>query len=192
MFAVTWIGFWFNIPGVTLEPTQVVNDFHNTGIDVVLSGIDTTEASQVTKQKVAQGEKVWVIPYDFRGACDEVADSCLGVPYFNWGPGYVKYIKQVQDGTWKSGFEWAGPDWTNINNLDTTAVGFTKGKALSADNSTKLDQFIKGLSDGSIKLFVGPLNYQDATVFLKDGEQATDQQVWYLPQLLEGMEGKSQ
>jgi len=28
-------------------------------------------------------------------------------------------------------------------------------------------------------------------VHLKDGEVATDQQIWYLPQLLEGMEGQS-
>ena len=26
-FIVTWIGFWFNIPGVTLDPTEVTNSF---------------------------------------------------------------------------------------------------------------------------------------------------------------------
>ncbi|NBU63766.1 MAG: BMP family ABC transporter substrate-binding protein, partial [Chloroflexia bacterium] len=30
-FNVTWIGFWFNIPGVTLDPTKVVNDFFTSG-----------------------------------------------------------------------------------------------------------------------------------------------------------------
>jgi simple sugar transport system substrate-binding protein len=35
------------------------------------------------------------------------------------------------------------------------------------------------------------LNLQDGTVYLKDGEVATIQQIWYLPQLLEGMEGQS-
>jgi len=35
------------------------------------------------------------------------------------------------------------------------------------------------------------MNYQDGTVFLKDGEVATDQQIWYMPQLLEGMTGDS-
>ena len=33
--------------------------------------------------------------------------------------------------------------------------------------------------------------FQDGSVFLKDGETATDPQIWYLPQLLEGMEGQS-
>ena len=43
-FKVTWIGYWFNIPGVTSDPTQVADDFYNSGFDVVVSGIDTTEA----------------------------------------------------------------------------------------------------------------------------------------------------
>ena len=44
-FKVTWIGFWFNIPGVTSDPSQVADDFFNSGYDVVVSGIDTTEAT---------------------------------------------------------------------------------------------------------------------------------------------------
>ena len=43
-FTVNWIGFWFNIPGVTSDPTQVADNFFNSGYDVVISGIDTTEA----------------------------------------------------------------------------------------------------------------------------------------------------
>src|SRR5690606_16722478 len=34
-FAVNWIGFWFNIPGVTADPTEVVTNFFDTGTDVV-------------------------------------------------------------------------------------------------------------------------------------------------------------
>jgi simple sugar transport system substrate-binding protein len=43
-FSVNWIGFWFNIPGVTSDPTQVADNFFNQDYDVVVSGIDTTEA----------------------------------------------------------------------------------------------------------------------------------------------------
>jgi simple sugar transport system substrate-binding protein len=35
------------------------------------------------------------------------------------------------------------------------------------------------------------MNLQDGTVYLADGQVATDQEVWYLPQLMEGMEGQS-
>jgi simple sugar transport system substrate-binding protein len=191
-FTVTWIGFWFNIPGTTLDPTQVVNDFHTSGVDVVLSGIDTPEASTVTQQKADQGQALWVVPYDYEGACELAPKACLGVPYFNWGPAYLKLISAAREGTWKPEWEWAGPDWSDLNNKDSSAVGFLKGPALSAENSATLDTFIQGLADGSIVLFKGPLNYQDGSAFLTEGETATDEQIWYLPQLLEGMEGKSQ
>jgi len=190
-FKVTWIGFWFNIPGQTLDPTKVADDFYNGGYDVVISGIDTTEALVEASKMAKAGNKVWAIPYDFVGACKEAPEVCLGVPYFNWGPAYVKAIKAVQDGTYKQYWDWNGPDWKDINNPDTSAVGFVKGTALSADASAKVDTFIKGLGDGSIVLFKGPLNYQDGTTYLKDGEVATDLQVWYMPQLLQGMEGPS-
>jgi simple sugar transport system substrate-binding protein len=42
-----------------------------------------------------------------------------------------------------------------------------------------------------LNLWKGPLNLQDGTPFIEAGKTATDVQVWYLAQLLEGMEGKS-
>jgi simple sugar transport system substrate-binding protein len=190
-FSVNWIGFWFNIPGVTLDPTQVTNDFFDSGHDVVISGIDTTEALVRAGQRAEAGEEVWAIPYDFRGACDEAPDVCLGVPYFNWGPDYVEIVRSVVDGTFEATWEWNGPDWTDINNPDTSMIGFEKGPGLSEEASTSLDEFIAGLADGSIELYTGPLNWQDGSPFLAEGEVADDVQLWYQEQLLEGMEGAS-
>jgi len=191
-FTVTWIGFWFNIPGVTLDPTEVSNDLLNAGADVLMSGIDTTEALQVVGQRAGQGQRVFAVPYDYEGACDLAPDVCLGVPYFNWGPGYVEEVKAVMEGKWTQRWVWAGPDWSNINNRDTSAVGFVKGNALTAEWAAKVDEFIAGLANGSINLFVGPLNYQDGSTYLAAGQTATDEQIWYMPQLLEGMIGPSQ
>jgi simple sugar transport system substrate-binding protein len=188
-FKVTWIGFWFNIPGQTLDPAKVAADFFNTGHDVVISGIDTTEGLIEANKMAKAGKKVWAVQYDYKEGCQEAPDVCLGVPYFNWGPAYVKALKLVIDGKWAQYWEWNGPDWKEINNADTSAVGFAKGKALSQENGEKLDVFIKGLADGSIHLFKGPLQFQDGKVYLKEGEVATDLQVWYLPQLLKGMDG---
>ncbi len=189
-FRVTWIGFWFNIPGVTSDPTQVADDFFNSGFDVVISGIDTTEALTEAQRLTDAGQTVWAIPYDFQGACDQASAICLGVPYFNWGPAYVTTIRSAIDGTFTSNFQWNGPDWTDINNPDTSAVGFVTGPALSAEATTSLNEFIASLA-GGLNLWTGPINLQDGTAYLADGEVATDQQVWYLPQLLEGMEGQS-
>jgi simple sugar transport system substrate-binding protein len=189
-FKVTWIGMWFNIPGVTLDPTQVADDFYNSGYDVVISGIDSTEAVTEAKKFRDNGSDVYAVQYDYENACDVAPDACLGVPYFNWGVMMLPVLKSVQDGTYERTFVYGNLDWTNINNPDTSAVGFKKSAGLSADNSTKLDAFIAELA-GGLNLWKGPLNYQDGTVFLADGVAATDQQIWYMPQLLKGMTGDS-
>jgi basic membrane protein A and related proteins len=191
-FLVQFIGFWFYIPDVTLDPAQVANQLFDHGADVLLSGIDTTEGLTVAAGRAAADEAVWAVPYDYEGACAGAPAVCLGVPYFNWGPGYLELARQVADGTWSQAWEWAGPDWSDLNNHDTSAVGFEKGPALSADQSAQLDEFIAGLADGSISLFQGPLNYQDGSTFLADGQTATDQDIWYMPQLLQGMETLSE
>jgi simple sugar transport system substrate-binding protein len=116
---------------------------------------------------------------------------CLGVPFFNWGPSYLEVARSVMDGSFAPTFQWLGPDWSDINNADTSAVGFVKGAALTEEESASLDEFIAGLGDGSINLWTGPLNYQDGTEFVAEGATATDLQIWYMSQLLQGVEGAS-
>ena len=191
-FAVNWIGFWFNIPGVTLDPTLLSNDFIDGGADVLISGIDTTEALTVAGQRAAAGETVAAVPYDYVGACDSAPEVCLGTPWFNWGPAYLEIAQSVIDGTFTADFQWTGPDWADINNADTTAIGFIQGPGLTADEGTTVQQFIDGLADGSINLWQGPLNYQDGTEWVAEGSTATPEQVWYTKQLLEGIDGASE
>lgn len=190
-FRVTWIGFWFNIPGFTEDPTQVANEFINSGADVIISGIDTTEALVEARKATSEGKEVFAIPYDFVGACEEAPDVCLGVPYFNWGPSYVRYVKSAMDGSWESAFEWMPPNWEDINDIDSSAVGYLSGPGMSEDAKPMLDQFIAELA-GGLNLWTGPLNFQDGTEFLADGQEATEVEIWYLPQLLEGIEGRSE
>ncbi len=191
-FTVTWIGFWFNIPGVTLDPTEVTNSFLDAGADVVLSGIDTTEGIDVTGQRADQGDTVWAVPYDFEGACENAPDICLGVPYFNWGPSYLDTVTAVGNGTWEQSWDWLGPNWDDLTDNTTTNVGWVNGPGLTADMQTMLDEFIAGLASGEINVWSGPINLQDGSEYIAAGETATDEQIWYLPQLLEGMEGPSE
>lgn len=199
-FTVTWIGFWFNIPGVTLDPTEETNTFFDSGADVVISGIDTTEAIVIAGQRRAAGESVYGIPYDYIGSCEEAPEACLGVPYFHWGPDYLSIISSVADGTWAPEWNWVGPDWSDINNPDTSAVGFVTGPALSEENAASLNEFIANLASyatnplvpTSFALWQGPLSLQDGTELAGEGEVVDVLDVWYLPQLLQGMVGASE
>lgn len=189
-FEVKWIGFWFNIPGFTLDPTQVTNEFFASGADVVVSGIDTTEAIVRAGQLRDSGESAWAVPYDFEGACSAAPDACLGVPYFNWGPSYLQTAESVINDSFEADWQWIGPDWDDLNNKDTSAIGWIDGDGLSAEAKANLDVFIKDLSDG-LNLFSGPLNYQDGTPWLSADEEASDHDIWYTEQLLEGIVGAS-
>lgn len=198
-FTITWIGFWFNLPGVTLDPTEEVNTMYDNGADVVMSAIDTTEALSVASQRAAAGQAVYAAGYDYREACEVAGEVCIGVPYYNWGPYYTRLVQAVKDGTWKQSWIWEPPYFADITDLDKSPTGFAKGPALSDENSAKLDLFIAEMaafgSDPANKdrifQWVGPLKYQDGSDFLADGVYAEPMQIWKLPQLLEGMIGAS-
>ena len=191
-FTVTWIGFWFNIPGVTLDPTEVVTNFFDTGTDVVLSGIDTTEAIDIAGQRAAQGDATKAIPYDYLAACDIAPDVCLGVPFFSWGPTYLATAQAVSGGTWQQSWDWLPADWDNLTDPALTNVGWVSGPAMTPEMQASLDTFIAGLASGEINVWTGPINLQDGTAYIAEGATATDDEIWYLPQLLEGMEGPSE
>ena len=191
-FAVNWIGFWFNIPGVTADPTEVVTNFFDTGTDVVLSGIDTTEAIDIAGQRAGQGDPVLAIPYDYLAACDLAPEVCLGVPFFSWGPSYLATAQAVSGGTWAQSWDWLPADWDNLTDPALTNVGWVAGPALTEEMAASLDEFIAGMASGEINVWTGPINLQDGTAYIADGATATDDEIWYLPQLLEGMTGSSE
>ena len=143
-------------------------------------------------QRAAQGETIWAVPYDFEGACDNAPDICLGVPYFNWGPSYLDTVQAVQSGTWEQSWDWNGPYWEDLTDNTQTHVGWVPGPALTGDMASNLDEFIAGLASGDINVWTGPINLQDGTEYIAEGATATDDEIWYLPQLLEGMEGPSE
>ena len=199
-FTVTWIGFWFHIPGVTLDPTEVANEFVDNGADVIISGIDTTESIQVAGRRMGEGESAYAIPYGNINGCDEAPEACLGAAYYNWGPAYLDVVQQVQDGTWEQAWEWLPPDWEDINSVDTSVIGFIEGEGLSADVQDELDAFYDEMAaymtdpanEDTIFLWGGPLSLQDGTEIAADGEPVDLLDIWFLPQLLEGMTGASE
>lgn len=190
-FKVNWIGFWFNIPGVTSDPSQVAGSFYDQGYDVIVSGIDTPEALTVAGARKKAGADVYALPYNYKLACQGAPEVCLGVPYFNWGPPLLTVAKAVAAGTYKPAFEWLPPDFAALNDPDKSPVGFVYGDALSAETKKALDQFVSDLGSGKADLYAGPLEYQDGTSFVKTGQTATDKDIWYCPQLLRGMDGAS-
>jgi simple sugar transport system substrate-binding protein len=199
-FEVTWIGFWFPIPGVTLDATEESNAFFDRGFDVVMSGIDTTEMVTVAGQRQERGEFAYAMPYNSLEGCDSAPEACLGIPYYNWGPLYRDTMNAVLDGTWEQSWDWVPPAWDALDDFDVNVTGFQIEDGLSEENRELLEQFIEEViayatdpdNEDSMFLWEGPLNLQDGTVLAEEGEKVDLLDIWYLPQLLEGMVGASQ
>ena len=149
---------------------------------MIISHIDTPEALVVTSQRAAEGENVFVVGYDYENSCETAPEVCLGVPYFNWGPEYLKAAKSVVDGNFEPQFIWSGPDANDWNNHDTSTIGFKKGTILTKDEESKLDSLMVDLMLGNKNLFTGPLNFQDGSQYIADGVADTDAQSWYTHQ----------
>jgi len=134
---------------------------------------------------------VWVVAASQLHAEAAKKDFLFGMllvgPYNDRGWSQAHY----EAGKWEQNWLWLGPDWKNINDPDTSTVGFLPGPALSQSARASLEGFIMELASGRLRLFQGPLDYQDGPAFLKAGETATDKQIWYMKQLLKGMEGES-
>ena len=188
-FKVTWIGFWFNIPGQTLDPTKVADDYYNGGYDVAMSGLDTPEAAVQAKKATEAGKKVKYVHYDYKAGCDTAPEACLGVIYYNWAPSYFDAISKAREGKFVGEFVRPGPDYADMNG-DKSSIGFEFGKGLG-DKKATIQEVVRGLGDKSVNLFTGPIKFQDGTEFLKVGEVATLQKIWYMPQLLQGITGPS-
>ena len=186
-FKVGWIGFWFNIPGVTSDPNQMAGSFFDQGYDVLISGLDTPEALTVAAARRKSGATVFAVPYNYKHACQGAEAACLGVPYFNWGPPFLTVIEEVADGTYKPTFDWLPPDYAALNDPDKSPVGFLEGGGLPAEAKKALETFVADLGSGKVDLYAGPLAYQDGAVFVPAGRTPTDKELWFCPQLLKGM-----
>ncbi len=188
-FTVSWIGSWYPIPGKTLDPGAVAQSFVNAGHDVIISGIDSPDALKIVQRNRKQGKEVWAIGNNYRKVCAVAPHACLGTPYLNWVPGYVKFIEALRQGDCTSRWEWLGPDLNDLNSATRSSVGFVPGPALKREIGEALGRFVGGLASGKVRLFKGPLQFRDGTFFLRAGHVATDQQLWHMRELLKGIEG---
>ncbi len=86
------------------------------------------------------------------------------------------------DGTWESQNTWGGmPEGEVVIGEITDEV--------PADVKAEAEQMITDITSGAYHPFTGPINKQDGTEWLAEGEVATDQQLIEMDFYLEGMLG---
>jgi len=111
---IRWIFSWFDPD----KERQAAESLIEGGAGVVVSGSDTTGPVQ------AAGEKgKWGVGYDSDTACNVDLERCLTVPYWNWGPEYVRLVTSMMDGTFK------GEDiYFDVDSGSLGLLGFMEGQ----------------------------------------------------------------
>ena len=100
----------------------------------------------------------------------------------NWGPYYVERTQAVLDGTWESVDTWdgIGKGMVGIGEISDAVPADVKAEALAMMNA---------IAAGDYHPFTGPLNKQDGSPWLADGEVSEDGPLLGMNFYVEGLTG---
>jgi simple sugar transport system substrate-binding protein len=170
---VVWVNKWFDPPKEGEGAQALMND----GADVLMQNTDSSAVLQAAEKagKHAFGWDSDMAKYGPK--------AHLGSAVINWAPYYKKSVKDVLDGTWKSGQTWWG---VKEGAIDLVSVS----PAVPAALKKKLETVKAGLKSGSYAIWKGPIVDQDGKTVLKAGETADDKFLHGINFYVSGVQGK--
>lgn len=171
-FKVVWIYTWFD-PG---KEADAANALIQQGVDVIMQHTDSPSAMTIAEEKGV---------YAFGNATDMSKfgpHAQLTAIIDNWGPYYTERVKAVMDGTWTSTDTWGG--------IGEGMVKFAPfSDQMPADVAARANATIAAIASGELHPFTGPINKQDGTPWLADGEVADDGTLAGMNFYVEGIQG---
>ena len=175
---VIWVYTWFD-PAKEADAAKAMID---QGVDVIMQHTDSTAPQAAAQEANNNGGRV----FTFGQASDMSAFAPtprIASIIDDWAPYYVKRVGAVMDGTWESGHSWGGmPEGEVVIGEITDAV--------PADVKAEAEAMIAAITAGDYHPFTGPILKQDGSVFLADGEVATDQQLVTMDFYVQGITGE--
>ncbi len=169
---VIWVNTWFD-PGKEADAAKALFD---QGVDVLTQHTDTTAPMQVAEER---GLKA------FGQASDMIAagpTAQLSAIVDTWAPYYIKRTQAVLDGTWASAQTFDGLKDGILSMAPYTNMP-DDVKAMAMDTEAKI-------KSGELKPFSGPINKQDGSAWLKEGESADDGTILGMNFYIEGVDDK--
>ncbi|OLS50673.1 BMP family ABC transporter substrate-binding protein [Rhodovulum sulfidophilum] len=173
-FKVIWAYTWFDPAKEADAATALIEQ----GADVILQHTDST-APQAAAEKAGN-----VITFGQASDMSEYAPSPrVSSIIDNWTPYYIERIQAVLDGTWESDDTWdgIGPGMVKIGEISSAVPEDVKAEALALKAS---------LASGDYHPFTGPLNKQDGSPWLAEGEVADDATLLGMNFFVEGLTGE--
>lgn len=172
-FRVIWVYTWFDPAQEAAAAEALIEQ----GCDILMQHTDSTAALTVCQQRGALG---------FGQSSDMqqfAPDVCLTSIVDNWGPYYTQRIQAKLDGNWTPDNVWLG--------FADDAVTIPPYNArVPAEVQAEANALIESMRSGAYNPFTGPLNKQDGTPWLADGEVADDGTLLGMNFYVEGLTGE--
>ena len=173
-FKVVWAYTWFD-PAKEAEAANVLIE---QGADVVLQHTDSTApqaAAQAAGNVYTFGQASDMAEYAPMPRVSSIID--------NWAPYYIARTQAVIDGTWESDNTWdgIGAGMVEIGEISD---------AVPAEVKASAEALRDRIASGEYHPFTGPINKQDGSVWLAEGEVADDATLAGLNFYVEGLTGE--
>lgn len=172
-FRIVWAYTWFD-PAVEAEAAQALID---QGADVIMQHTDSTAPMTVMAEAGAIGFGQASDMYQF--APEPRVSSIIDA----WAPYYIARTQAVMDGTWESTDTWdgIGPGMVGIGEMTD---------AIPEEVRASAQAMADAIAAGEYHPFTGPLNRQDGTPWLAEGETADDGTLLGMDFYVEGLTGE--
>jgi basic membrane protein A len=161
-FKIIWAYTWFD-PAKEAEAAAVLIE---QGADVILQHTDSTAPQAAAAAANDAGATI----YTFGQASDMPEFAPLprvSSIIDDWAPYYIARTQAVIDGTWESTSTWdgIGPGMVGIGEISD---------AIPAEVKASAEDMVARLASGEYHAFTGPINKQDGSAWLAEGETASD------------------
>lgn len=173
-FSIVWAYTWFD-PAKEADAAQALIE---QGADVILQHTDSTApqaAAEAAGNVVTFGQASDMAEFGPFPRVSSIIDD--------WAPYYIARTQAVMDGTWESTSTWdgIGAGMVAIGEISDAVPENVKAEALA---------MIDALADGSYHAFTGPINKQDGSAWLAEGETADDGTLAGMSFYVEGITGE--
>jgi basic membrane protein A and related proteins len=170
---VVWTYTWFD-PAVEADAAQALID---AGVDVLMQHTDSTAPQTVAQEAgiISFGQASDMIQFAPLPRVASIID--------NWAPYYIRRVGEAMEGTWEQSAVWEGIDTGMVVIGEMT-------DAIPEDVRASAQAMIDAIAAGEYHPFTGPINRQDGSVWLADGEVADDGTLAGLNFYVEGITGE--
>ena len=157
-FKIIWAYTWFDAAKEAEAAAVLIEQ----GADVILQHTDSTApqaAAQAAGNVYTFGQASDMSEFGPMPRVSSIIDD--------WAPYYIARTQAVMDGTWESTSTWDG--------IGAGMVGIGEiSDAIPAEVKASAEAMVARLASGEYHAFTGPINKQDGSVWLAEGETASD------------------